>query len=251
MSNQKVDAAQGDFPEAEASTVTIEQTFEATVNEALASMEQDDKGTWKFPDGTPEEVKYSAMAEKRRRDTQSALTKEQLKTKAIATERDKFRSRLEDRVQLNLSVEEAEELEDLKQSDQDAWRAKINEHETKAKNQLKQELDEDSALSGENAELERRTALLEEFNKANPAIALNDEVFENDIPPRISKKLANGEVSFEEFLVEAKEFLSKGKVTSRKAEDVEPNLNDVGGGGNVTDTEIKQDIVKSYKNEIY
>ena len=81
---------------------------------------------------------------------------------------------------------------------------------------------------------------------------LNDEVFANDLPPRITGKLARGEVSFEDFLEESKEFLTKGRVIKgTKDVDAEPNLGDAGGRDKASDAAMSGDLDVSYKDTIF
>jgi len=47
---------------------------------------------------------------------------------------------------------------------------------------------------------------------------LSDEVIENDIPPRITKKLEQGKIGFAEFLEECRVYLVKGKVVDKGEE---------------------------------
>ena len=56
------------------------------------------------------------------------------------------------------------------------------------------------------------------FQQAYPDISLTDEVIENDIPPRITKKLEQGKISFLDFLEECRNYLTKGKVVDKGEE---------------------------------
>jgi len=59
-------------------------------------------------------------------------------------------------------------------------------------------------------------------------------VVANDIPPRITNKLKNGEVTFEEFLSEAGAYLDKGKVASNESDPALPELHKETGGSKAT-----------------
>ena len=76
-----------------------------------------------------------------------------------------------------------------------------------------------------------------------------DEVIENDIPPRITKKLADGKIDFAGFLAECKDYLTKGKVLAQPDTPPDiPNLGAVPGSSAKPDGKPTPD---AYDNEIY
>ena len=245
-----------EFPEGKQEEGKQEEStvdYETQVVTACNEMKFDDNDKWTPPEGMSEELKYAVNSERRRRDTQSTLSKSQQALKAEQTRSNALVDRLEAKIAPSLTDEEAEELEDLRESDPDAWRAKLNEHEKAAKTKHQEDIKTIDEDAGEKAEIERRTHVFEEFKAANPELELNDYVFKNDLPQRITGKLESGESSFEDFLSEAKEYLEKGKVIagSTTKDEEEPNLNQAGGASTPADTAIAADIVKSYKNEIF
>lgn len=197
------------------------------------------------PEGTApatnnESVDWKAeaeLAEKRRRDTQAAYTKSQQELAAT-------------RAQLKVMKEtggpaldqgKLAELEDLKFSDPDAWYKAKLALESEAHNTFQSKLAEAS-------ESEVRLAKLEEFKATHPGFELTDD----DIPPRIAKKLASGQVSFDEFLQETYDYLVTPKVIGDANKTLEqPNLGKVGGGITPSAATTSKDIVSSYKNEVY
>ncbi len=249
------DAALGAFPEVEetASEKTT-NSFEEQVNSVVSSMKQGEDGLWIVPDNLPEHIAFAAKLEKRRRDTQSALAKSQQELKAAKAAAEAFKGKIVEKHSLNLSVQEAEELEDLKQSNPEAWRKKLQEYENSASAKLTEELSAIDIDASVHSELERRHQVLTEFLDANPGLVLNDEVFANDLPPRITGKLGRGEVSFEDFLEEAKAFLSKGvtiKDTKDTDADPEPNLGKAGGRSTASNAAFEADFDTSYKDIIF
>lgn len=179
------------------------------------------------------------LAEKRRRDTQAAYTKSQqelaaMRAKLKVIEETGGHSALLDQTKLA-------ELEDLKFSDPDAWYKAKLALESEAHNKFQSKLAEAS-------ESEIRLAKLEEFKATHPGFELTDD----DIPPRIAKKLASGEVSFDEFLQETYDYLKTPKVIGDANKTLEqPNLGKVGGGITPSAAATSKDIVASYKNEVY
>lgn len=233
-----------------------EAAFEKKVIAATNSMKQDAKGNWVLPEGLSHEVKVAARLEKRRRDTQSGYTKTAQEKKRLEAEKAALLTKVKGSAKIELSAEEAQELEDLKFSDPDAWRKKMNrlEREALAKQEtdLNEELKQVSTSSLEAEELEDRKQVLADFNRKNPGFKINDDIIANDIPPRIVKRLETGAISFEAFLQEAHEYLKTGKVVKQTEKTIrQPNLNKVGGSSSPERTAVREDAIKSYTNEIY
>jgi len=258
MSNPGDSAAQDDFPEGKVEKPTSAQTssvadYEKDVVTACNDMEFGEDKKWKVPEGMSNEMQFAVNSERRRRDTQAAHTKSQQELKASEARSNALLERLESKIAPSLTVDEAEELEDLKESNPEAWREKLNEHEATAKTKHQEEMDTIDADAGTVAEVERRESLLAEFNSSNPDLELNDSVFENDLPQRITGKLQSGESTFEEFLVEAKKYLEKGKaiVGATDKHEEEPNLSKSGGNSKPADSAVAVDAIKDYKKEIF
>lgn len=221
--------------------------FETSVNEAVGNMTQGEDGLWVLPADLPENVAFAAKLEKRRRDTQSALSKSQSTLKAAEVERDEYRGRLITDVPLDLNSEEQEELDGLKETSPDAWRVKCNEYEERAVTKRTKELDDLKAGASDEAEIDRRIQVLQDFMDSNPELELNDEVMDKDLPPRITGKLERGEITFEEFLDQAKEFITGEEVKPSE----EPNLSKAGGGSHASKETVAADIQESYKTTVF
>lgn len=230
-------------------------TFAEAVNKAVEAATVDAKGNLVLPEDLPDEVAYAATLEKRRRDTQAAFTKTNKQLKALELEKAVLLDEVTGEVRLELTEEQATELEELKFSDPEAWRKKVNALEIDAKKKKRVAVDDKvkqaSTSSLDKEELERRKQVLEEFNQANPDFLINDDVIANDIPPRITSKLAKGDITFEEFLQECLEYTKTGKVVKQEGITKQPNLSKVAGGNKPDDNSVKEDIIKSYKNETY
>ena len=230
-------------------------SFADKVNDAVKAITINDKGEYQLPDDLPDDVKFAATAEKRRRDTQADLSRGRQEANALKAEKAALLKKLTHETPVVLSADQQEELEELKFSDPDAWRKKLNEYETTARNKRIAEIDEElkqvSAGTLETEELERRKEVLELFKAENEGFDINDDILANDIPPRISKKLETGKISFEQFLVECRDYLKTGKVIKQDDTMDQPNLSKVGGSGKPDQNALKEDIVLSYKNETY
>lgn len=234
-----------------------EPTFSDAVNKALEGMTKDEKGVWKLPEGLDpnEPVGFAAMAEKRRRDTQAGFTQLTQKNKALEAEKAALLNKATGSVEVQLTEAQAEELEALKFSDPDAWRKKLNVYEAEARTKRAKEIDDElkqvSTSTLDSEELERRKSVLEKFNQEHPDLVINDDLIESEIPPRITKKLADGKVTFEEFLEECYEYAKTGKVVASDKVLNQPNLSKVGGGNSPDKNAAKEDIILSYQKETY
>lgn len=229
--------------------------FEATVTEVVKNITRGVDGKYVLPEDLPPAVKFAAIAEQRRRDTQSEFTKTNQRLKALDAENKALKTKAIADVPLNLSPEQAEELEDLKFSDPEAWRKKVNRLEVEARAAREKDLDDEigkvSAETLAKEETERRKDVLAEFNKSHPEFVIDDSVIQNDIPPRITKKLETGEISFETFLEECCEYSKTGKVVAQENLNDMPNLSKVGGGSQPDKHAKQEDIILSYNKEVF
>lgn len=242
--------------EDEANTKKV--SFADKVNEAVSKMVQDDKGVWQLPEGIKEEaLQVAVLAEKRFRDTQSAFTRAQQKTKALEAENSILKQKATENVQVQLTDAQSEELEELKFSDPEMWRKKMNTYETNARNEHSKAVEEEvkkiTTSTLEEQELERREAVLSEFLKdpEHKGFELNEDIIANDIPPRITNKLVKGTITFEQFLQECYDYSKTGKVIKQNDSPHMVNLSKVGGGDKPDANAMKEDAITSYSKEIY
>ena len=204
------------------------------------------------PEPTVEEL--AEIAEKRRRDTQAAYTKSQQKLKAIEAENAKLKEQLEARLKVELTPEDQDRLDELKYEDLEAWREEMNKIESRHISEARANLDE---LTGEarkaaeqEFELERRRQVLEEFN-ASVETPITDEIIANEIPPRITKKLAEGTITFEEFLSEVSDYLGTGKVVKNEIVLNQPSLSEMAGGSKPSNYKPEASLSDSYSKTIF
>lgn len=224
-----------------------QQTHEQQVNTVVAAMTKQDDGTWMLPEGDhSEEVKFAATVIKRQRDTQSRFTSISQENVGLKTELDAFKEKLASTSSApSLTAEQQEELETLKHTDPDAWRVKLNTYDEEAKANLTKNFQEVSVEARNKAEVIRREAVLEAFTKDNPKFTLSDD----DVPPRISKKLESGEISFEDFLVEVRDY--SAVILSAAQGNKQPNLNNTAGHGKPEKKAVLKDAVETYKTAIF
>lgn len=196
------------------------------------------------------EAETNVNYEKRFKDTQSAYTKSQQELKAAKAKLEALEKLTQPVVQLDEATQA--QLDELKYSNPEAWRDKMNSLEAEAKLKHLSVLSEAEKIAMQQAELEQRAQILSEYNSKHPQNPITDEVIMFDVPPRITKKLENGEISFEEFLTEAHNFLyAPKKVGDGNQTLKQPNMRDFGGGITPTDNAVDSSIIENYKNLVY
>jgi len=228
--------------------------FKDKVNELVGKMEQDDKGRWQLPEdaveGIDEATLYAVTAERRYRDTQGAYTKSRQEIKrqeAIATG---FQEKLLES-KITLTKEQRFELNELKKTNPDAWRVKLNEYEEAGRTQLNSELDEIRTDSANKGELEVRKEQMAAWSEST-GIELTDEIVASELPPRFMKDLEKGKITFEEFLDKAGTFLKAEKVIQGSGESTDDDtmhLGQVAGGKDPSKQAQEGDFVESYEKD--
>ena len=230
--------------------------IEAQVNSALKSIVTDEDGNFSFPEDTElsPELQFAATAEKRRRDTQASFTKHQQGSKELEAINTSLTQQLAELATPVFTKEESEELESLKYDDPDAWKDKLDSLTKSKRAETQTKIDEITGTAGTQArtqfESERRAQVLSNFNDSSP-IKVTQELIDNEIPPRITKKLAEGKISFEAFLDEVVEYVNTGKVVHTEKTLDQPNLGKLSGGQTPTDTKPEASLSETYKKTIY
>lgn len=163
---------------------------------------------------------------KRYEDTQSAYTKQQQKVAELSAENLALKS-VGAQPRIEISPEVEAELEDLKYSDPDAWRNRMNEIEAEA---MKKHNETFNSTVTQYSEGEKRQIQLEQFNNAN-GVNITTEMLEYDVPRRFTAELEKGKISYQEYLDKSLDFLKTPKVVGdgNKVEK-EPDLGSTGGG---------------------
>lgn len=227
--------------------------FKDTVNELVGKMEQVE-GKWVLPEeaaeGVDEQTMFAVTSERRYRDTQSAYTRAQQEAKR----QEAIAGGLQEKLlqsEVVLTKEQKFELNDLKKTDPEAWRAKLNEYETANQDQLSTELEEIRTTSANKGELEVRKDQMAAWSEST-GITLTDEVVANDLPPRFMKQLEEGNITFEEFLDEAGKFLKAEKVIQGSTESTDDDTKSLGrvAGGSEPSTQAQEgDFDESYEKD--
>lgn len=230
-------------------------TFADQVNAIAGQLQEIEDGKWELPEGVEadENVLYAATIEKRRRNDQSAYTKSRQELAAAKATNAKLASHMVDSATMHLTDEQREELEDLKVSDPDEWRKKINEYETESRNIIANRVKELEKEGSVESQLEAREIQYKQFEEET-GIKLNDDIVDNELPASYKKKLETGEISFAEFLTKAKMFLTGDKVikdAEDPKDDPNPDLGNLPGGSKPSTEAQEKDIEASYKGELY
>lgn len=193
--------------------------------------------------------------EKRFKDTQAYATKIAQEKADTARELEELKAELSvlrntAKPTLTIPKEVQDELEDLKFSDPDAWRSRINQLESEANKEFNSKITEARLATTQQLELAERANILTKFQSEHPDIAFTDELLNLDIPRRIVKKLEDKKVTYEEFLNEVVSFVRAPKVISDTNKTLnQPNLNKIGGDDTpTTDTLDTKNLAKTYEN---
>jgi hypothetical protein len=237
---------------------SVGSTLEDRVKEVVGQFKTEEDGSITFPDELKKtldpDTLFAATAEHRRRSTQTGYTKGQQKLKAQEAEIAALRDQLAGVTKVQISKEDQQELDKLKYDDPDKWRTRLNELETASMGESRAKLEE---LTGEarkaaevQFELERRQTILDEFN-ASAEIQITDEVIRNDVPPRITSKLEQGKVTWEEFLQEVATYLGKGRTVKQEEILDGPDLGKVVGGKTPGKETLEKSLSESYSKDTY
>jgi hypothetical protein len=217
----------------------VEVTFEDKVTAALEGMVDNGSGKLVFQDGIEDSVRFAASTLKQARDNKKEYTQGQQKLAQLKAERDALNAKLTETItsSVKLSEENLAQLDAVKWSDPDAYAKMLNDLQTTAAKQAKDALDsslkEVSAKAVSDYELTQRADILASF-VAESGIVINQELIDNEIPPRITNKLRDGKVTFYEFLKEVADYATTNKVVKQVEHTPIPNI------GNVTGSQTPQ-----------
>lgn len=234
---------------------TTPETFEGKVNAAVKSMVKDNKGILRLPEGVEfsEEVTFAANLESRRRQTQSQYVKSRQELSELGHVSNALKDKLAKKVSIKITADQQIELDELKRSDPDAWKEKLDGYEAEARAGIDTEFDEVGVQARELSEVDRRLVILDEYKASNPGFDLTDDILANDVPKRITSELESGKITFEDFLGKVDSYLTSNKVITPAEEETEqPNLGDLAGKSTPEKVAVKKSINQSYaKTDIY
>jgi len=231
-------------------------TIEEQVNSVVSSLVQDSDGKWQVPadvaEKTDPSILYAAKTERRFRDTQAGYTRANQKVKELDTVNAQLTAHMVDNATMHLTPEERDELDDLKTSDVDAWRAKITEHEGKAKELSQSKIGEFEA-KGKEVSLGEQNKLKYEAFTERTGLELSDHVINNELPASLASKFKNDEIEMDDFLTQAEKFLTKSKVVQDAGAkpDTSTQMDKLTGGQEPSHNAQARDSAETYANEVY
>lgn len=237
-------------PDEQSAAPTIEQQ----VNTLADKFVKGDNGKLSLPEGVEASdiMVHAAKTEIRRRDTFSSYSREKNTNQTLNAENEALSTNWEADVSTALTSKQRTELEELKTSDPDAWKDKLDEYKKTAKEVHKERKAKVTKKARDETELQKRTRLVEEHNEANPEQAITQDLIDNDIPPRITNQLAKGDITFEEYLVKVLKYASKDKVITKGVEVKEDIDFENAGGNSVPDEDaVEKAASESYEKEIF
>lgn len=188
------------------------------VNNFISTAKRDDKGKVIIENVDPV-AKIAIQAELRRRDTESSFTKtrQELKAKELAIE--------ELSKNLNIEVEYNEaDLEALKYSDPDKWRAKLNEIEqlrVQKTSETISSITEKAQIQAINLSAEEK---LETALKNIPSKGLTTKELLDRVPPILVRNLNEGKITMEEFSSDANSIINGKAVVNQEHSEPEPSF---------------------------
>jgi len=210
----------------------------------------------------PEDIKntvdadtlYAVTLEHRRRNTQASYTTNQQKNKALEAENSKLTEILSGATHVEIPKEDQERLGELMYEDPVAWRKEMDAIEKKSIGEHRAKIAELTGeakdAAGQSFELDRRQQVLKDFNDS-AKVTITEELIANEVPPRITNKLAKGEISFEDFLQEVATYVGKDKVVGNETTLDQPNMNNLGGKDIPDNLKPEKGLAENYKNDVY
>ncbi len=222
-------------PETTLPETSATEDTQTIINKAVKEVTVDEKtGKYIYPENMDPMLKAAVAATKSYRDNQSGFTKSQQSLKESEAESVALREKLATYTSKSLELTPADQtrLDGLKTSNPDEWRKELNRLESEAKDAIQQDLadvtEEVRQKASGQFEIDRRYTYLDEFNIGRET-PITPELLDSEVPPRITKKLAEAEITFEEYLDEVSEYLDKGKVVSKPGNKKTVDLNKANG----------------------
>ncbi len=223
--------------------------FQTELNRLMKETVVGDDGKFVYPEGTEPWAKVAIANEKKFRDNQTVLQKEQQTIQSLTAENEALLARLE--TQVTITPEQTAELEELKHTDVGAYYDKRSEFEASASSQheeFKTETRNQSALS---VEVARREAVLDQFN-TDRELKITDELVKSDVPPKYMAELEAGTVTFEQFLTNVASFIDAPKTANPTKPTQVKDLTEVAGGTNPSkDGNFDKDLAENYAGLVF
>lgn len=225
------------------------ETFEAKINRLAGSVSRDDSGKLVMPDDLDEATQYALRAEVRRRDTQSALSKEREESTRLRNVNKEMASAWQKEAVNALPENERERLDELKNTNPDEWRNELNKLAAKQEDEFSTRIKELETNATKQTELEVRTTILEEYNERYPNVLTDDNLNEH-VPVGYIRRLEKGELTYVEFLDKCVDYLTKNKVVGGNGDEAPgtKDLGEAGGGGTPSDADKSKGDSDDYKN---
>lgn len=186
-----------------------------------------------------------------RRETQASFTKSRQEIKGLEAEKNFLMEQAQKG--LNLSVTQNAELNKLKFEDPDKWKETVTklEHDAKADfdRTISDGLGQVRSEASKSYELSRREEKLRDFSEANPGFNLTDEKVLAQLPPVLVNQLAEGKITFDDFLTKAQKFDVATKVTAQNIPDGGSDaLDNLSGGAAPKVKDVNKTVAEDYEN---
>ncbi len=221
------------------------------VTKYVHSVDPDDKSKLQLPDDMPDWQKAVIRTEKRARDAQAELSRTQVKLRESDAKNGVLMETASTMVPEDFQLNDSEiaELNQLKKTDADQYRLRVNALEAKAKEAQATKLQEltDKAATDATAShtSKNRVSVLADFREANPDLVITDDVLVNDVPPRLLAGVNSGEYSYGEYLNQVKTYLETSKKVPGK-DGEEHNIHQLAGSTTPGKKAAENEGKKSY-----
>lgn len=224
------------------------------VNEFIDGADYGEDGKIVIPDTLSDMFVNTVKSELGRREAQSGYTKSRQEVAALNAENQELLNQLEANIVVDLTPEQQLELEELKLSDVDEWRDRLNTYEEEKKSQLGEKIKEAAKVGIAESQTEQNAEIVQEFYNAHPGFQLTEEIVNNELPPKFNNQLDEGVITLPQYLEQVYAYLNTDKVVDTGEKVVkQPNLNKVAGSSKPAEYAIAKDKhnIQSYNDEIY
>lgn len=222
------------------------------VNDIVTGITTDDKGKLVMPEGDFDEtLEYAAKTEHRRRGTEGAYAHEKTLRKTAESVAQGLEDQIGKQAQFKPSAKQQEELEELLETDPEAWRVKLNEYETEAQLNAREGLSKIKEDAISTVLIKERTEQLNAFNTLHPDANLTPELIAQSVPKMHLDKLENGKMTYAEFLGVANTYVTSGAAVDTDNPDKPIDLSDAPGSSEPGEEDINKQGDIDYDKTIY
>ena len=224
-------------------TTSAEQFDQATFFKEHLQRTEDGKLAVVGDDLNPVELAL-LETEKRRRGSQSAVTREKMRADKYELELNKVKEEIP-----NIKFEQPQIDPALKYSDPDEYIKQTLE--LKQQDPYAPVFDAASQYAQQTVGAQTVQQVIAEHNQSYPDKPLSEEMLNMDLPPRLLSQFEQGQMSPQDFLAQAADILYRPKEVANPQVPETPNLGEVGGQTSPTDDGSNDKLMANYASAIF